>query len=72
MLHGMMKLNQFEKIAVTYRRVSMETKWFAILFITFFIAMAAVGAIGEYSKNQCRIEAMKALQDPALINQICK
>lgn len=49
----------------------MDTKWFAIMVVGMFLAIFGSDAVTEYSRSQCRIEAIKALRDTAQIKQIC-
>lgn len=49
----------------------MDTKWLAIMVIGTFLALGGAEAVSDYSKSQCRIEALKSLQDPTQIKQIC-
>ena len=49
----------------------METKWLAIMAIGVSIGMFTPLAITEYSKAQCRIEAIKAGVEADKINMAC-
>lgn len=49
----------------------METKWFTIMIVGTMLAIFGAGAVTEYGKYQCRIEAVKALQDPDKIKELC-
>jgi hypothetical protein len=46
-------------------------KWVAILCISVAVAMFAPLSIIEYSKSQCRIEAIKAGVEADKINMAC-
>lgn len=49
----------------------MSDKWITILVIGFTSAMFLPLGIMEYSKNQCRVEAIKAGLEADKINQAC-
>lgn len=49
----------------------METKWIAICVVGVVAAMFTPLAITEYSKAQCRIEAIKASVEADKINMAC-
>lgn len=49
----------------------METKWYAVMVVGIFLAIFGSDAVTEYSRSQCRIEALKSLQDTEQIKQIC-
>lgn len=51
---------------------NMEFKWFAIMLVGFIGFICIDDAVTEYSKNQCRVEAIKALKDPVVIKELCK
>ena len=46
-------------------------KWVCIMCISIAVAMFAPLGIVEYSKSQCRIEAIKAGVDADKINMAC-
>ena len=46
-------------------------KWLAIFLVGFSFAMFAPLGCSEYSKTQCRIEAIKAGVDADKINMAC-
>ena len=50
----------------------MEGKWIAILAVGMSIAMFGPLAFMEYSKGQCRIEAIKAGMSPEAIAKVCQ
>ena len=50
---------------------TVETKWFTIMIVGTMLAIFGAGAVTEYGKYQCRIEAVKALQDPDKIKELC-
>ena len=49
----------------------MEYKWF--LVFAAFIMFGAFGgmALEQHNLHECRMEAIKALQDPKMIKEIC-
>lgn len=49
----------------------MDSKWIAVLSIGVAAAMFAPLTVMEYSKSQCRIEAIKAGVAPEKINTAC-
>ena len=51
--------------------VDMEVKWFMIAIAVIFGMMFAGMGIDQYSKSQCRIEAIKAGVEADKINQAC-
>ena len=49
----------------------MEVKWIMIMATVSFLAMFVAIGVGEYGKNQCQIEGIKAgLTDTAIV-KIC-
>lgn len=49
----------------------METKWISIMLVGMMLAIFGCGAVSEYGKYQCRVEAIKTLQDPDKIKELC-
>jgi hypothetical protein len=47
-------------------------KWFSILMIGIVFGMFSPVVVSEYSKGQCRIEALKVNKSAEEIKQICK
>jgi hypothetical protein len=50
----------------------MEIKWIVIGIVAWAAVMFGGMSIESYNKNQCRIEALRALVKPELIESICK
>lgn len=50
----------------------MEMKWLAIVAIVITLGTYIGLALEQYERNQCRIEALRALVKPELITDICK
>lgn len=50
----------------------MEIKWIMIAFSVIMGSLAAAGAVSEYQKGQCRVEAIKANIDSEKIAKVCK
>jgi hypothetical protein len=47
-------------------------KWLAICIIGFTVGMFSPVMVSEYSKGQCRLEAIKVNKSAEEIKQICK
>ena len=50
----------------------MDGKWIAILAVGMSTAMFGPLAFMEYSKGQCRIEAIRAGMSPDAITKVCQ
>jgi hypothetical protein len=50
----------------------MEVRWIAILFISLVTVMFAPLVVSEYSKGQCKTEAIKAGMPADDILKLCK
>jgi hypothetical protein len=50
----------------------MEMKWIMITFAVIMLGAFTGMALEQHERNQCRIEALRALVKPEVIQDICK
>lgn len=50
----------------------MEAKWIAIMAMVSFVALFAAIGVVEYSKGQCKIEAIRAGLTPEFVIKACE
>lgn len=50
----------------------MEMKWVAVIIVSWFVAIAVIGAADYYQKGQCRQTMIMQNYPSDKINEVCK